>query len=179
MHGRVGREEESMSEYQGQAGQAQGSVESEAKDVSSWTAGFIVFAALMMMLVGVFHALVGLIGVLDDDFYVVREGYELKIDIAAWGWFHMIGGSVIVVAGWYLLLTGSLWARLIAILVVSISMIWNFVSIPYYPVWSILLIAIDGAILWAIIAHGAEYERFARERDASEGMSGPNSSRFY
>jgi hypothetical protein len=164
-----------MSEYQGQVGRAQGSVGSDAEEVGGWTAGFIVFAALMMMLVGAFHALVGLIGVLDDDFYVVREGYELKIDIAAWGWVHMIGGVVIVLAGWYLLLTGSLWARLTTILVVSVSMIWSFVSIPYYPAWSILLISIDIAILWAVIAHGGEYERFAREAVAGESSG----SRMY
>jgi hypothetical protein len=164
-----------MSEYQSQAGRAQGSVESEAEGIGGWTLGFVVLAALMMMLLGVFHALVGFIGVLDDDFYVVREGYELKIDVAAWGWIHMIGGVVIVLAGWYLLLTGHLWARLTAILVVTVSMIWNFLSIPYYPAWSILLVALDIGILWAIIAHGGEYERIAREEVPDER----GSSRIY
>jgi hypothetical protein len=157
-----------MSEYQSQVGRAQGSVESEAEGIGGWTAGFILFAAFMMMVLGVFHALVGLTGVLDDDFYVVREGYDLKIGVTAWGWIHMIGGVVIVVAGWYLLLTGHLWARLTAILVVSVSMIWNFYSIPYYPVWSIVMIALDIGILWAVTAHGSEYERFAREGVADE-----------
>jgi hypothetical protein len=152
-----------MSEYQSQAGRAQGSVESAGEGIGGWTIGFIVFAALMMMLLGVFHALIGLIGVLDDDFYVVREGYELKVDVATWGWLHMIGGVVVVLAGWYLLLTGHLWARLTAILVVSVSIIWNFLSIPYYPVWSIPLIALGIGTLWAIIAHGGEYERIVRE----------------
>jgi hypothetical protein len=164
-----------MSEYQSQVGRAQGRVESEGEGIGGWTAGFIVFAGLLMMVVGVFHALVGLTGILDDDFYVVREGYDLKIDIALWGWIHMIGGVVVVLAGWYLLLTGNLWARLTAILVVSVSMIWNFLSVPYYPVWSILLLAVDIGILWAIIAHGGEYERFARE-----GVEGASSgSRLY
>jgi hypothetical protein len=157
-----------MSEYQGQVGRAQGNVESEGKGIGGWTASFIVVAALMMMLLGVFHALVGFIGVLDDDFYVVREGYELKIDVAAWGWIHMIGGVVVVAAGWYLLLTGHLWARLTAILVASVSMIWNFFSIPYYPAWSILLIALNIGILWAVIAHGGEYERLAGEEVADD-----------
>jgi hypothetical protein len=47
-------------------------------------------------------------------------------------------------------------------------MIWNFYSIPYYPVWSIVMIALDIGILWAVTAHGSEYERFAREGVADE-----------
>jgi hypothetical protein len=163
-----------MSEYNSQVGRAQGSVESEAEGIGGWTVGFIVFAASMMILLGIFHAIAGFAGVLEDDFYVVREGYDLKIDVTTWGWIQLIGGGVVVLAGCYLL-TGHLWARLTAILVVFVSMVWNFFSIPYYPVWSILMIALDIGILWAIIAHGGEYERFAREGAADES----GSSRLY
>jgi hypothetical protein len=158
-----------MAEYESQARQAQRATEAEAEGLGGWTSGFIVFAAVMMIVLGIFNAIGGLAGVIEDDFYVVRDGYDLKIDVTTWGWIQLIGGTIVALAGCYLL-SGHLWARLTAILVVFVSMIWNFFSIPYYPVWNIVMIALSIGILWAIIGHGGEYEREARGEVPGESM---------
>jgi hypothetical protein len=68
----------------------------------------------------------------------------------------MIGGIVLVACG-ALLLTGSLFARILTILLAVISVIWNFFSIPYYPVWSIIMIAMGVGVIWALTAHGGDF----------------------
>jgi hypothetical protein len=67
----------------------------------------------------------------------------------------MIGGVVAAIAG-TLLLTGARWARYVCIVLLTLSMLGSFYSIPYYPVWSVLIIAIDAGVLWALIVHGDE-----------------------
>ena len=64
------------------------------------------FAAMMMILIGSFHTMVGLIAIIDDEFYVTTRNYVLQFDTTQWGWIHLILGIVVAVAGGYLL-TGS------------------------------------------------------------------------
>ena len=127
------------------------------EDVSGWAVGLTFFASLIMLLIGSFHIIQGLAAVLDDSFYAIRPGYALEVDVQTWGWIHMIGGMVVMVAGG-LLLTGNIFARIIATLICLLSAVGSFASIPYYPVWSILLIALNIAVIWAI----ASYGRFAQ-----------------
>jgi len=125
------------------------------EEVSGWAVGFIFFASMLMVLIGSFHFIEGLVAILDDTFYVVRPGFDLQVDVTTWGWFHLIGGIVLVACG-ALLLTGSLFARLLTIFLAIVSVIWNFFSIPYYPVWSIILIAMGIGVIWALTTHGAD-----------------------
>jgi len=123
------------------------------EDISGWAVGLTFFASLMMLLIGSFHIIQGLAAVIDDSFYAVRPGYALEMDITTWGWVHMIGGVVMMLAGG-LLLTGNMFARIIATLICLLSAVGSFASIPYYPVWSILLIALNIAVIWAIASYG-------------------------
>jgi hypothetical protein len=107
----------------------------------------------MMVIMGTFHFIEGLAAVLDDAFYVVRPNFSMKVDVSTWGWIHMIGGVCVMLAGVWLMF-GSLIARIVAIFVAIVSAIYNFYSIPYYPVWSILLIALDIAVIWAVTTYG-------------------------
>jgi hypothetical protein len=127
----------------------------EAEAPSGWAVGFILFAIAMLIMLGTFHIINGLAAVLNDDFYVVRPGYDLKLDVTAWGWAHMAGGTIMIIAG-FALLTGALWARIVAIALAVVSGVGNFYSIPYYPVWSIMMIALDIGVIWALAAHGRE-----------------------
>jgi hypothetical protein len=54
------------------------------------------------------------------------------------------------------LLSGRTWARMVAITLAVLSAIVNFLFIPYYPFWSLLIIAMDVFVIWAIAAHGRE-----------------------
>jgi hypothetical protein len=137
--------------YQGQRAQ------SGEGDVSGWAVGFAFFASMMLMLIGSFHVVSGFVALIDDSFYVVRPGYDISLDVTAWGWLHVIGGIVMIAAGLGVL-TGALWARIIGIAVAVVSAIGSFYSIPYYPVWSILIIALDVAVIWALTVHGRDMQ---------------------
>jgi len=113
------------------------------------------FAAIMMIMVGVFDALQGLIGIFQNEFYVATRNYLFKLDATTWGWIHLILGVLIAFAGWGLL-SGRTWARVVGITLAVISAITNFLWIPYYPFWAILIIALDVFVIWALAAHGGE-----------------------
>jgi hypothetical protein len=123
------------------------------RETSGWAVGFILFAAIMMIMVGVFQALQGLIGIFENEFYVPTRNYLFQFDATTWGWTHLILGLVVAFAG-YGLLSGKTWARTVAIFLAVLSAIANFAFIPYYPFWSLLIIALDVFVIWAIAAHG-------------------------
>jgi hypothetical protein len=120
-----------------------------ARPVSMWAAGFVVFAGSVMLIVGVFHAIQGLVAIFNDDFYVVARNYTFDLDTTAYGWLHLILGVLVAVAGWGVF-TGAAWARAVGMILAVLSAIVNFFFIPYYPVWAITIIALDIAIIWAL-----------------------------
>ncbi len=115
--------------------------------------GAIMFAGIMMAMNGVFSAIAGIVALAKDDFYVVTPNYLLELDPTTWGYIHLILGIVVAIAG-FSVLTGRTWARVVGIIVATVSAIVNFGFIPYYPLWSILIIAIDVVVIWALAAHG-------------------------
>jgi hypothetical protein len=118
-----------------------------------WAMGFIVFAAVMMMMAGVFQALAGLAAIFENEFYVAARNYLYEVDVTAWGWIHLILGVVVALAG-FALLSGATWARVVGITLAALSAIANFLFIPYYPFWSLLIIALDVFIIWALAVYG-------------------------
>jgi hypothetical protein len=144
-----------MAQYQRSYAQGQPTSSAGGGEISGWAVGFTFFASTIMMLVGSFHLIAGFAAVLNDAFYVVRPGYDLKVDVTTWGWIQMGLGTLIVAAG-IALMVGALWARIVAILMAVISGIWAFYSIPYYPVFSILIIALNIGVVWALTVHGRD-----------------------
>jgi hypothetical protein len=126
-----------------------------AQQRSSAAAGWTMFAGIMMMLIGFFHGLAGLSGIIQDDFYAVLPNYVLKFDVTTWGWIHLIGGIVIVLAG-FGVFSGAVWARTVGVILASVSALVSFAWIPLYPIWSIVLIAIDVTVIWALTVHGRD-----------------------
>ena len=122
---------------------------------TSWAVGFILFAAIMMLMVGSFQALQGLIAIFENEFYVATRNYLFQFDATTWGWIHLVLGVVVAFAGWGLL-SGRTWARAVAITLALLSAIANFLFIPYYPFWALLIIAVNIFVIWAIAAHGRE-----------------------
>ncbi len=117
--------------------------------------GWTMFAAFMMILIGSFHAIAGLAGILEDEFYAVTPNYVFEFDATTWGWVHLIGGVIVLLAG-FGLFSGAVWARTVGVIVATISAIVSFVWIPWYPVWSIVVIGVDVAVIWALTAHGRD-----------------------
>jgi hypothetical protein len=122
------------------------------EEISSWAIGGAIFAAVMMMIIGLFHIFTGLTAVIRRSFYVVTPHYLLNFNIHGWGIIHLVAGGVLVVAGMYVL-SGRPWARAIGIFFVSLSAIANFLFIPFYPFWSLLMIALDVFVIWSLAAY--------------------------
>jgi len=108
------------------------------------------FAAVAMMISGVWNILEGVAGVIHNTFVVILPNYVYTLSATGWGWFHTILGAVVLAAG-IGLFTDKTWARIVGVGVVAISMIVNFLYIPYLPIWSIVLIGLDLAIMWALL----------------------------
>jgi hypothetical protein len=125
------------------------------RETSGTAVGFILFAAIMMIMVGVFQALQGLIGIFENEFYVATRNYLFQFDATTWGWIHLLVGLLVAFAGWGLL-SGRTWARVVALTLAVLSAITNFLFIPYYPFWALLLITLDVFVIWAVAAHGGD-----------------------
>jgi hypothetical protein len=126
---------------------------SEHRAPSASAIGAAMFAGSIMIMAGVFGALNGLAGILRDDFYVSAPHNLYKFDTTAWGWVHLIVGIVVVFAG-YGIFSGAVWARTVGVIMAMISAVTNFMFIPYYPFWSILIIALDVWVIWALAFRG-------------------------
>jgi hypothetical protein len=122
---------------------------------SGWAVGFILFAAIMMIMAGVFQAIAGLVAIFENEFYVATRNYLFQFDATTWGWIHLLVGLLVAFAGWGLL-SGRTWARVVGITLAMLSAIANFLFIPYYPFWSLLIITLDVFVIWAIAAHGRD-----------------------
>jgi hypothetical protein len=122
--------------------------------VSGWAIGGIAFAGTVLTIVGVFQIIAGLVAIFDDNFYVVAQNYTFDLDTTAWGWVHLLLGILLVITGWGLF-SRTAWAGVTAILLASLSAIANFFFIPYYPFWSILMIALAIWVIWAVTRPGA------------------------
>ena len=136
----------------------------------SWARGGLIFAGTLMMLIGVYQFFLGIAAILQDDIFVAGPNYTYRVDTTAWGWIHLGIGVLAAVAGFFLF-TGATWARVVAIAMASISAIANFFFLPYYPLWSLLIIALDVFAIWAIA--NVRTERGAEElAEADLGAAG-------
>jgi len=124
---------------------------------SGWAVGLTAFAGFMMILVGFFQAIAGFAALLEDEFYVIGQEYIFQFDTTTWGWIHLLLGVVLILAGLGVL-RGGVVGRTVAVIIVGISAIANFIFLLGWdtPVWSTLLIALDVAIIWALTVHGRD-----------------------
>ena len=124
-------------------------------DRSPTAYGGVVFAAMLMILAGTFQSVQGLVALVNDDFYVTGEEYIFRFDLTTWGWVHLVLGVIVGLAG-AALLRGAVWARTVAVILAGLSILANFLWIPYYPVWSLTVIAFDVFVIWALVVHGRD-----------------------
>jgi hypothetical protein len=125
---------------------------------TAWV-GWIAFAGFMMVMLGAFHAIQGLVAIFEDEYFLVgRSGLTLSVDFTTWGWIHVIGGVIIVAAG-IALFVGKGWARATGVVCALASAVANIGFLPAYPVWSAMMIAVDVVVIWAITVHGSEMRK--------------------
>ncbi|MFI1927535.1 MULTISPECIES: hypothetical protein [unclassified Streptomyces] len=111
--------------------------------------GLVTFAGVMLFLAGVLDLFRGIMAIADDDIYVSTPNYVFKFDLTSWGWIQLVLG-VIAIAVSVGLFSRATWARVVAVGIAGLLIIANFLSIPYYPVWSLTLIALYAFVIWAL-----------------------------
>jgi hypothetical protein len=110
-------------------------------------------AGCLMVLGGLLGVVVGIAGLSTHHVYVhsTVTNYTYSWSLHGWAWTELIFGIVVFAAGVCLFL-GMAWARYLGVALAVISAVGNFMFIPYTPVWSIIMIALDAFIIWALLA---------------------------
>ncbi|MEU5622598.1 hypothetical protein ACIPH4_06560 [Streptomyces tendae] len=114
-----------------------------------WATGLAAFAAVMLFLAGLLTLFRGIMAIAEDDVFVTTPNYVFQFDLTGWGWIHLALGALAMVVSAGLLRTAT-WARVTGVAIAGLVIIANFLSLPYYPVWSVVMITISGFIIWAL-----------------------------
>ena len=132
--------------------------EAQYDQPTAW-AGWVVFAGAMLIMLGTFQVIQGIVALFDDGFYLVgSDGLVVDVDYNTWGWIHIVIGVVGVLTG-VGLLAGNMAARIVGVGVAFLSAIVNLAFISAYPIWSTILITLDVIVIYAIIVHGQEVKK--------------------
>lgn len=122
---------------------------------TAW-AGWVVFAGIMMIIIGGFQAIAGLAALFRDAYYLVTSsGLLVSVDYTAWGWVHLILSLILVAAG-FAVMRGAVWGRVIGVILAALSALVNLAFLAAYPLWSALVIAMDIIVIFALTVHGSE-----------------------
>ncbi|HJR95383.1 MAG TPA: hypothetical protein VJ807_08085 [Gaiellaceae bacterium] len=114
--------------------------------------GWIGFAGILMVIIGMINLFQGLIALFEDEYYVPTGSGFLLFDLTAWGWTLLIWGAVLVLTG-FSLLSGRGWARWFTVAVVSVNFIvqLGFLGNSQTPLWSLTMLALSIIVLYALI----------------------------
>ncbi|MGY1746951.1 DUF7144 family membrane protein [Blastococcus sp. SYSU D00695] len=124
---------------------------------SAWT-GWVVFAALLLVTVGLVQALSGLVALFDDDFYLVgADDLPVPVDYTVWGVVQLLVGALAALIG-VGLLAGNMVARGAAVVLAGFSALASLAFLPAQPVWSVVVIGLDVVVIYAVVVHGGELE---------------------
>jgi hypothetical protein len=118
-------------------------------------AGLVVFAGCMMLVISMFNIIEGIVALVDDERVVVTPNRFIVVDLTSWGWTLLLFGLLMLATG-VGLLVGQTWARITAIVLVGLHAVWQVMSLGAYPVWSLLMIALDVFVLFALTARWSD-----------------------
>lgn len=126
----------------------------QASTTGAGWSGLLVFAATILIMLGAFHAIAGLVALFRADYFLVTEsGLVVTANFTTWGWTHLLLGLLVAATGGALL-TGATWARVVALVLAMLSALVNVAFLSAYPLWSTIMIALDILIIYAVTAHG-------------------------
>ena len=128
-----------------------------AERLTPWV-GWIVFAGLVMIAGGVLNMIQGLVALLDEDYYAARSDLMIDMSYQVWGWTLLLFGAFVAAAG-YELLSGRMWARWVAVVLLAFDALLNFAFVAGYPFWSVIAITLDVIVIYALVVHGREVPR--------------------
>lgn len=121
-------------------------------------AGWIVFAAILMMIVGSIDFFEGLIAVIRKHYYVVTPNQVIVFNVTTWGWLTLIWGIVLFLAG-LALWSAAGWARWLTVVVSSINILGQlaFLGSSAWPLWTLVAIALNITVIYALTARWEGY----------------------
>jgi hypothetical protein len=111
--------------------------------------GLATFAGIMLCIVAVFQIMEGIAAIAVDDVYVRGVNYTYELSVEGWGWLHLIVGLIALATGFGVIL-GNVWGYVLGIVIACLSALMNFAFIPHYPFWSMIVIAFDALVVWAL-----------------------------
>ncbi|WP_261399159.1 hypothetical protein [Streptomyces misionensis] len=115
-------------------------------------------AGAMLMLSGPLSILMGAAGIAEDSLFATSNGYAYNFPLTAWGIIHLAIGVALSVAGLGLL-AGKSWGRGAGVVTAGVSLITQFMFVPFYPAWAIPVMALDLLILFALTRSHIEAAR--------------------
>ena len=122
----------------------------QTEERTGWT-GWIYFAGTMLLIGGTLSIIYGFIALFNDNWVVFGNTNAVFLDLTGWGWLHVIIGALVVLAG-FGLFTGNILASTLGVIVAAVSMIANFLWLPVYPFWAIIIIVIDALVICSSVA---------------------------
>lgn len=130
-----------------------------APEPTGWV-GWIFFAGVIMVLGGTFQAIAGLVALFNSSYFLVPSAdLVVAVNYTGWGWVHLVAGILLVVVG-FGVMTGQTWARVVGVVLAGISALLNIAFLAAYPLWAIIVIAIDILVIYALSVHGREMQNF-------------------
>jgi len=124
------------------------------RDSTREPAGWVIFAGVMMLLIGFLNFFYGLAAVVNDNVVVVGGHGVIIADLTTWGWVTMIIAVILVLTGGGLL-TGAEWARWVGVFVVTVNAIEQVWIFPAAPLWAFIVILLDVIIIYNLTARWA------------------------
>ena len=125
------------------------------KPRSGWT-GWVIFAALMLMLNGCIQMLEGLMALVNENYFEgATEGLTVNLGHAAWGWVHLLLGVALFASGLGVL-SGNLLARTVGVLLAGVNAFVALLFLDAAPGWGIIVISVDVLVIYALTIHGGE-----------------------
>ena len=120
--------------------------------------GWVRFGAVMMVVIGAFSVIEGVIALAAPGTYVTVQGYVLTVDLTSWGWVHIVLGALVFLTGLALLRDEeSQWARIAGVMVVGLGMLVQLAWLPAAPIWAIIMIVLDVLVLRALLVTGNKH----------------------
>lgn len=117
----------------------------------SWADVVATFAGVFLILSAGMEILHGAAAIQNGDLYAAGHSYLYQFNMTTWGWIHISIGVLSAAAAIGILLRRS-WGQISGLVITGLSMIANFAFIPHYPIWSIIVIAFDLLVMWALLA---------------------------
>ena len=111
--------------------------------------GVTIFAGVLLTMVSIFQILEGITAIANDTIFVRGLNYTWQFNVQTWGWIHLIIGLIALATGIGIIM-GQTWGYLVGVGIAGLSALSEFMFLPYYPFWSLAVIAIDVVIIWAL-----------------------------